>query len=131
MHPYILINGKTFPAPDRGAGHEGASLVSAGKNANGTFIGQKIGRTQRKLTPMVWGLLDAETWTAILQEVEKFEMNITFFDPVINNWNTITMYPGNWSDMVWKTDRKTGKTLKYADCKVNFIDCGQPNFTKG
>ena len=129
-HAYILINGNKDPAPARGAGHEGASLVSAGKNANGAFIGQKVGRTQRKLTPMVWGILDAATWTAILQETEKFEMNVTFFDPLLNDWNTITMYPGNWTDTVFKFDPATGRTLQYADCKINFIDCGKPNFTK-
>ena len=44
----ITINGREFPAPDVGGNLVVATNVSSGKNANGEFVGQKVGRDQYK-----------------------------------------------------------------------------------
>ena len=43
MAGFIFINGKEFPSPDRGLEFLVATFVSSGKNANGEFVGQRIG----------------------------------------------------------------------------------------
>ena len=44
----ITINGREFPAPDVGGNLVVATNVRSGKNANGEFVGQKVGRDQYK-----------------------------------------------------------------------------------
>ena len=50
----ITINGKEFPAPDIGGNLVVATNVSAGKNAKGEFVGQKVGRDQYKFDSLQW-----------------------------------------------------------------------------
>lgn len=57
----ITINGREFPAPDIGGNLVVATNVSDGKNANGEFVGQKVGRDQYKLT-----LCSGSFWTPLL-----------------------------------------------------------------
>ena len=49
MTNFIYINGREFPSPDRGLEFLVATFVSTGKNANGEFVGQRVGRDQYKL----------------------------------------------------------------------------------
>ena len=67
----ITINGREFPAPDVGGNLVVATNVSSGKNANGEFVGQKVGRDQYKFDALQWKFLDAATWSAMLQEFDR------------------------------------------------------------
>jgi len=120
---FIKINGKTFPSPDIGAGLEVATLVNGGKNANGAFVGQKIGRDQHKIDNLVWTSLDGKTWSDILKECKKFVMEVRFPDMVENTWTTLKMYPGNRTAIPCEFD-SSGFPTRYKNCKVNIIDCG-------
>lgn len=53
MANFIYINGREFPSPDRGLEFLVATFVSTGKNANGEFVGQRVGRDQYKLNNLV------------------------------------------------------------------------------
>ena len=68
----ITINGRQFPSPDIGGTLLVATNVSDGKNANGEFIGQKVGRDQYKFDNLQWKMLDAATWSEMMKEFEKF-----------------------------------------------------------
>ena len=115
----IMINGREFPAPDIGGNLVVATNVSDGKNANGEFVGQKVGRDQYKFDSLQWKMLDAQTWAAMLQEFDKFVVT----DMVNNRFRTIRMYPGNRTATPVQFD-KDGLPTVYQDCKVNIIDCG-------
>lgn len=91
----IMINGREFPAPDIGGNLVVATNVSDGKNANGEFVGQKVGRDQYKFDSLQWKMLDAQTWAAMLQEFDKFVVTARIPDMVNNRFRTIRMYPGN------------------------------------
>ena len=52
--PFIKINGLVCPYPKRGLSLMTATLVDAARNANGTTVGQKIGRDRYKLDGLVW-----------------------------------------------------------------------------
>lgn len=120
----ITINGKEFPAPDRGLNFEIATLVSEGRNANGEFAGQRIGRDQYKIDSLQWFHLDAETWGAILREFDKFTVTVRFPDMARNQWRTLVMYPGNRTAQPGNLDPFTGLPVDYGNCKVNLVDCG-------
>ena len=65
----IMINGREFPAPDIGGNLVVATNVSDGKNANGEFVGQKVGRDQYKFDSLQWKMLDAQTWAAMYRNL--------------------------------------------------------------
>lgn len=119
----ITINGREFPAPDIGGNLVVATNVSDGKNANGEFVGQKVGRDQYKFDALQWKFLPAETWTTMLQEFDKFVVVARIPDMVNNRFVTIKMYPGNRTATPIEFDRD-GLPIRYRDCKVNLIDCG-------
>lgn len=119
----LSINGRDFPAPDIGGNLIVSTNVSAGKNAKGEFIGQKIGRDQYKFDSLQWKYLDAETWAAILREFDKFVVTAKIPDMVNNRFLTIQMYPGNRTATPVEFNA-AGLPTKYRDCKVNIIDCG-------
>ena len=117
----ITINGREFPAPDVGGNLVVATNVSSGKNANGEFVGQKVGRDQYKFDALQWKFLDAATWSAMLQEFDKFVVTARIPDMVNNRFQTIRMYPGNRTATPVEFNG-SGLPTKYRDCKVNIID---------
>jgi len=124
MPAFIIINGKEFPAPARGLGFEIETTVTAGRNASNQFVGQKVGRDQQKIPDLTWPHLTAEVWASMLQELEKFELTVTYPDMVHNAWKTIKMYPGNRTATVFKVDPTTGLPSEYINCKCSIVDMG-------
>ncbi|MFT4005899.1 MAG: hypothetical protein QM683_09785 [Lacrimispora sp.] len=123
MAATIYVNGKPFPSPKRELNFVVSTMVSSARNANGEVVGQKIGRDQNKLDALVWPILDAETWSAMLQEFDQFFVTVRFPDMVTNQWKTLKMYPGDRSAEPYMVD-DDGFPAKYINCKVNLIDCG-------
>lgn len=120
----IKINGKSFPSPDIGLGFEVVTFVNSGRNAQAETIGQRVGRDQYKIDGLTWSYLDAEIWSALLKEFEKFTVTVEFPDMVRNCWKTLVMYPGNRTAKPAEISRETGLPTLYKDCKVNLTDCG-------
>ncbi len=118
-----MINEKEFPAPDVGANLIVATNVSDGKNANGEFVGQKVGLDQYKVENLQWKFLDAATWSAILKEFDSFIVTARIPDMVNNSFIVLRMYPGNRTATPVRFN-KDGLPTMYRDCKVNLIDCG-------
>lgn len=123
MAATIYINEKPFPSPKRGLRFVVSTILSAARNANGEVIGQKIGRDQNKMDALVWPILDAQTWSEMLKEFDKFYVTVRFPDMVTNKWRTLLMYPGDRSAEPYEVDAD-GFPTKYINCKVNLIDCG-------
>ena len=119
----LTINGREYPSPDIGGNLVVATNVSDGKNALGEFVGQRVGRDQYKFENLQWKFLDAETWSAILQEFDEFVVTARIPDMVHNKFITIRMYPGNRTATPVEFD-ENGLPTKYKNCKVNIIDCG-------
>ena len=119
----ITINGRDFPSPDVGMELLIATYVTDGKNANGEFIGDRVGRDQYKLNNLQWKFLDAATWSEMLKEFSAFVVTARIPDMVNNAWITLQMYPGNRTavPVLIGTD---GMPTMYRDCKVNIVDCG-------
>ena len=56
---FIKINGLVCPFPKRGLELMTATIVDAARNANGTTVGQRVGRDQYKINQLVWPALSA------------------------------------------------------------------------
>lgn len=121
---YIIVNGMEFPSPKRGVKPTVVTMVDAGRNANGTVVGQRVGRDQYKIDNLEWPWLPAETWSKMLKALENFFVYVTFPDPVSNSPRTIKMYPGDRTAEPYWVDGDENPTF-YRNCKVNLIDTGE------
>lgn len=120
---FLLINGNSIPSPKRGVHVTVTTVVDAGRNANGSVVGQKVGRDQYKIDGLEWPWLTAEQWEYILSLLNNFYVNVTFQDPVRNTMRTIRMYCGDRTGYPYWVDG-SGRPTHYRDCKVNLIDMG-------
>lgn len=121
---YIAINGYELPPPKRGVHPIVTTVVDAGRNANGSVVGQRVGRDQYKIDGLEWPWLTAEQWRQILNALSNFFVYVTFIDPVTNSRKTIKMYPGDRTGEPYWAD-SSGKPTHYRNCKVNLVDCGE------
>ena len=121
---YITVNGYDFPPPKRGVKPTVTTLVNAGRNANGTVVGQRVGRDQYKIDTLEWPWLSAETWSRMLQVLDNFFVMVTFVDPVTNSRKTLKMYCGDRTAEPYYVDG-IDKPTHYTNCKVNLIDTGE------
>lgn len=121
---FLIINNEKVPAPDIGANLIVSTNVDAGKNANGSFAGQRVGRDQYKIESLQWSVLEASEWSKILKLFSDFRVLVRFPDMVNNSFVTLAMYPGNRSAVPIEFSDE-GLPTKYKQCKVNIIDCGE------
>lgn len=121
---YLKINGYDCPYPKRGVSPIVTTIVDAGRNANGTVIGQRIGRDQYKLNNLEWSWLTAAEWGQILRLLNNFFVYVTFPDPVTNSPITLKMYPGDREAEPYWVD-ENGNPTHYRNCRVNLIDVGE------
>lgn len=121
---YIVVNGYEFPPPKRGVKPTVTTVVDAGRNANGSVVGQRVGRDQYKIDGLEWSWLTAEQWGQILSVLSPFFVYVTFPDPVTNAPKTVKMYCGDRTAEPYWVD-ENGKPTHYRNCKVNLIDCGE------
>ena len=120
---FITINGQDFPAPDNVWEQITYTNVTAGRNAQGEFIGDKVGRDQYKVNNLQWSWLDADTWAQMCQVFSSFVVTAKIWDQVHADWITIQIYPGDRSATAGFNDDEQRPTV-YKLCKVNIIDCG-------
>lgn len=125
MKGFIEINGNVYPAPDRGLNFLVVTTVDSARNANNEFVGQKVGRDQFKVENLTWFSLDAETWSRLLREFDNFVVMATIPNMVTNQRMTLEMYCGNRTAEPRDINPDTMMPTRYANCKVNIIDCGR------
>lgn len=121
---YLAINGYELPPPKRGVRPTVTTVVDAGRNANGSVVGQRVGRDQYKIDGLEWSWLTADQWAQILSVLSHFFVYVTFTDPVSNSPKTVKMYCGDRTAEPYWVD-ENGKPTHYRNCKVNLIDCGE------
>lgn len=121
---YLAINGYELPPCKRGVAPIVTTVVDAGRNANGTVVGQRVGRDQYKIDGLEWSWLTAEQWSRILSILSNFFVYVTFPNPVTNEFITIKMYCGDrTAEPYWVNGN--GTPTHYRNCKVNLIDVGE------
>ena len=121
---YLKINGYDLPYPKRGVEPVVTTVVDAGRDANGTVVGQRVGRDQYKLNNLEWSWLTAEEWSRILSILSHFFVYVTFPDPVTNSPITLKMYCGDRTAEPYYVD-SNGQPTHYRNCRVNLIDVGE------
>lgn len=124
MKPIFYLNGKVFPTPSRGLKVGRYQIVDSARNANGTVVSQKIGDRQIKFENFQWKYLDARTWHDILQEIEKFEVTVTFYDVYSMSWVSKVCYFGDASEEPYWFN-ENGEPTHFINCQCNIIDMGK------
>lgn len=127
MSSLILINGKALHNPAPEFSYEGEQLVDSARNANGELTATKLGSHRlMKLSGIVWRGLTRQEWQEIRQEIEKFYVDITYYDEYYDDVITRKFYWGDCKSVVAEWDR-TGTIMipiKYKECSCNIIDIG-------
>ena len=113
---FITINGQEFPAPDNVWELITYTNVTSGRNAQGEFIGDRVGRDQYKVNNLQWSWLPAKTWAQMCQAFSSFVVTATI-------WDQVHIYPGDRSASGGINDADQ-RPILYKLCKVNIIDCG-------
>lgn len=124
MSSILIVNGVSFPPPQRGFQIKVITTVDSGRNANGGVVAQVVGRNQYKLEAMRWPCLSGELWERMLGAVKPFFVPVRFENPETGGFTSITMYPGDRSGEPYWIDRGSKKVKMYRECSFNLIDCG-------
>lgn len=124
LSAFLNVNGIDLPTPLQGFNYEFATMVNNGRNANGAFVGQVVGREQIKLNSLKWSCLEPAEWMRILAAIRPFIVPVTLEDYRTGRPMTILMYPGNRKATPLFIDRSTKLVEKYRNCQFNLIDTG-------
>jgi len=120
---FLIINGVRFPVPRYGMEIVHSQVVDSGRNANGTVVGQLVGRKLWKLNNLEWVGLDQETWKEMKQALAPFFVKVKFLGDD-GRWHNITMYPSDVTGQPLFLENLT--YTQFVSCKFNLIDCGKP-----
>lgn len=122
---FLNVNGYDYPAPKRGFQYVISTIVNAGRNVNGSAIGQRVGRDQYKLDAMQWPGLDPPMRRMMLQSLEPFYVPVTFEDYRTGLPITLIMYPGDRTGRPLFIDELTYIVTKDESLAFNLIDAGR------
>ena len=119
----IKINGIPLPSPAPNFEIIRSTVVDSGRNANGTVVGQVIGRKLWKLNNLQWNGIDEDTVDSIINLLEDFYVKVTFVG-TDNQVHTVTMYPSDITGQPVFFDKLKSQYHLYRTLKFNLIDCG-------
>lgn len=117
----IKFNGTEITCPSV-LDYEGQQLVDSARNANGEVVAQKINRRQVKLN-LEWKVIYPNELKKILNLIEEFSGDATYYDPKEGGFITRQMYWGDYSVSTYWTD-DNGKPKMLTGLKASLIDMG-------
>ncbi len=120
---FIKWNGKYLPFPKYLTEVERQQLSDDTRNAKGVVIASKVNRRQVKIK-LTWPHLTAREWADILEYIEDFIGDVSFYDPLHNRIVTRRMYWGNSTETIFKLSSDKSQVEEYINCTCNLIDCG-------
>lgn len=120
---FIKFNGKPLPNPKYLMEIQRQQLVKNARNSNGTVIASKINRRQIKLI-ITFPHLTAVEWAEVLDMIEGFYGDVSFYDPKYRKIVTRKMYWGDSSEKIFKLDSSGMLVTEYIECSCNLIDMG-------
>lgn len=122
---FLNVNGYDYPCPRYGFQYTISTVVNAGRNVNGTVVGQRIGRDQYKLDQLQFAYLEPAQRMMILQSLEPFYVPVTFEDFRTGQPITIIMYPGDRTGKPLFADQITHMVTRDEFLAFNLIDAGK------
>ena len=121
-------SGIEIPAPALGSGNTTIStFVNAGRNANGTFIGQTIGNDKLKIE-MSWPALTPTEFMNLLKIFDrgqggKFVNTFRVYDPRTMAYRDVAMYVGDRQGKpIMVADPGTGHPRYWTDVQADLIE---------
>lgn len=120
-----MVGGRPFPYPNKESGLQTqVTMVSEGINADGVYIGQRIGRDQSRVE-LEWSRMPAQTWAELLQIFAASYVNpVTYYDMAAGKLVTRQMIVSDRSAQPYKIDPATGVWREAKNCKLNLVDTG-------
>ena len=121
----VKIGNYVLPEPSTYNGNTG-TLVDAGRNAEGKFIGSVI-RDDVAKVELTWRFLTVKQWAEInklfkISAGGSFINYVTFFDQAEGDYVSRYMYVSDRSAGMWRRHPKTGEILGWTDCRLSLIE---------
>lgn len=123
-----LASGLEIPEPAFDGGQVTIStLVNAGRNANGKFVGQVIGNDKLKIE-LNWSVLEPDQMKALLKiwdrsQGGKFVNEFRVYDPRRSSYRNMKMYVGDRSGRPLMVDNPgVGHPRYWTDVQANLIE---------
>ena len=123
MITYFSINGVALPSPDRGLQIKRTQQLDQGTNALGQIVAQKINRRLTNIDTITWSYLTADQWTTILNEINKSEGILTFYDALTNTMVSRQVLWGDTSEEPLFLDAQ-GNVTVFTNCTAALKDIG-------
>lgn len=102
------------------------TMVNAGRNAGAEVIGEQIGRTQSKVSGLVFPYLYAHEWQKILQIYkDNIKRPTKYYDQETGDFIVRSMYVNDREAEVFAYRQDgSGRVEIYQNCSLNLIDMG-------
>ncbi len=126
-NPLFLFNGEALPGnPSVGYLEENEQMVEGTRNARAQTIAQPVNRRIVKFSNLVFPFLDLIDYHWLRDNVENFEVLLTYFDSEEMDAIVRRFYFGNMTGtpIEWENYQGVQKPTKYKDVKINIIDMG-------
>jgi len=119
--------GIVLPAPEMGSsGVTITTLVNAGRNTGGSFVGQPIGDDKLKITISFRNLTNDQIKALLLLFDRKrggsFVNKFRVFDPRVGDFVYLDMYVGDRTGTPMLVDATTFRPSYWKDVKANLIE---------
>lgn len=119
----VTVAGYPLPEPSSYSGST-ATLVDAGRNVEGRFIGSVV-RSDVAKVELRWNYLTVQEWANINQLFlgpNNFVREVEFFDQARGTWTVREMYVSDRSAGMWRRHPVTGEVLGWTDCTLSLIE---------
>lgn len=119
----VTVAGYALPEPSSYSGST-ATLVDAGRNVEGRFIGSVV-RSDVAKVELRWNYLTVQEWANINQLFlgpNNFVREVEFFDQARGTWTVREMYVSDRSAGMWRRHPVTGEVLGWTDCTLSLIE---------
>lgn len=126
MSKFIKLEGyEDIQNPYYEVSYEAQQLVSEARNANATLTATKIGDRQVKLD-LIWKGISREELQKIVPAINNFYVNVTFYNPMIDEVETRQFYFGDFNAKPLKWDRDGSVMIPtyYSEVTCNLIQTG-------
>lgn len=121
MRALVTVGGVEFPEPSSYEPNI-ATIVDSGRNVDGYVVGTVIRSDVAKIS-LGWKYLTVAEWSAVLSAFQnRFYNDVTFFNPVLGDWETRRMYVSDRPSAMFRRHHETGEVMGWTNCSLSLVE---------
>lgn len=121
MRALVVVGGVEFPEPSTYEPNI-STIVDSGRNVDGYVVGTVIRSDVAKIT-LGWKYLTVAQWSVVLSAFhDSFYNDVTFFNPVIGDYETRRMYVSDRPSAMFRRHQDTGEVMGWTNCSLSLVE---------